>query len=72
MLESCRVLPSSPGWVERTLAESGSIQNKVNPYVTMWDSQEYGEPSLTSIPIQIYKQKQTHVYGARPSYISLQ
>lgn len=66
MLESCRVLPSSPGWVEGTLAESGRIQHKVNPYVTVWDSWESGDPSLTCIPRQIYRQKQTYVYAARP------
>ena len=66
MLASCRELPSSPGWVERTLAESSSIQRKVNPYVSTRESQESGEPTLTRIPRQMYKQRQTYVYEARP------
>lgn len=66
MLASCRELPSSPGWVERTLAESSSIQCTVNPCVAVRESQESGEPTLTSIPMQMYKSKQTYVYEARP------
>lgn len=66
MLASCRELRSSPGWVERMLAESSSIQRKVDLYVAVRDSQESGEPTLTHISRQMYKQEQTYVYGARP------
>lgn len=54
-----RELPSSPGKVEKALAESSSLQCKVNPYVAVRDSQESGEPTLTSVPRQSYKQQQT-------------
>lgn len=36
------------------------------PYVAVRDSQKSAELSLTSIPRQMYTQKQTHVYEARP------
>lgn len=66
MLASCREIPCSPGWVENTgRKQQCSMQSKYL-HIAVRNSQKSAELSLTSIPWQMYMQKQSQVHEARP------